>query len=77
MEDATLVRLMIVHYQAMLNTALDDGARKIVLQLLTEAELELSKIRRTPEQTRLAVTASRKRSAEHATAPRRRPGVVS
>jgi len=42
MGDATLIRFMIIHYQAVLKTTLTDAARTIVLQLLAQAEWELS-----------------------------------
>jgi hypothetical protein len=44
MGDATLIRFMIIHYQAVLKTTLDHAARAVVLQLLAKAECELSLI---------------------------------
>ena len=45
MDEAVLARTMIIHFQAVLNTPLDPAARTVVLQLLAQAEAELSRLR--------------------------------
>jgi hypothetical protein len=42
MDDTTLTRFMIIHYQAVLKTPLDDAARTTAQQLLAKAEAELA-----------------------------------
>ena len=55
MDDATLTRFMIIHYQAVLKMPLDGAARAIVLQLLAEAERELLAV---PRPARLVLRSS-------------------
>ena len=44
MDDTTLIRFMIIHYQAVLKTTLDGAARATAQQLLAKAESELAAV---------------------------------
>lgn len=50
MGHATLVRFMIIHYQAVLKTTLNHTARAVVLQLLAKAECELLAVEQAHDQ---------------------------
>jgi hypothetical protein len=49
MDDTTLTRFMIIHYQAVLKTPLDDAARATAQQLLAKAESELAAVEQARE----------------------------
>lgn len=44
MEPADVARTMIIHFQAVLKTPLNPAARAVVLQLLANAEADLSRL---------------------------------